>query len=100
MGNIVKRYVFDVSVFLGELRRVLIPQGEAVIVVGNSVSKGVLVNNARLIHILAEEHGFHLARREERSLPPSRRYLPPPAANQSSGLNARLRSETVLTFIT
>ena len=43
MGNIVKRYVFDVSVFLGELRRVLIPRGEAVIVVGNSVSKSVLV---------------------------------------------------------
>lgn len=100
LANMVQRYVLDVSIFLRELRRVLMPRGEAVIVVGNTVSKGVLVDNAQLIRIVAEAYGFHLTGQEERLLPPSRRYLPPPSINESSGLNSRMHAETILTFAT
>ena len=96
--GMVDRYVRDVEQFIAEAWRVLMPGGEAVFVVGNSTVRGVYIDNARLLDLVAESCGFNLTSEEQRRLPPARRYLPPPTPKEDSALGARMRSETILHF--
>ncbi len=121
--RMVDRYLLDLHAVLTEVHRVLRPSGKLVLVVGNSCLRGVFVENARAVAAVAERVGFDLVRRTERTLPPSRRYLPPPPGESSEyrarsagsgpakaphpglstqssamSLEKRMRSETVLSF--
>jgi hypothetical protein len=95
----VERYALDVFQVLTELHRVIKPRGKAVLVVGNSCLTGVFVENALTVKAAAEQAGFRLKSQDERPLPPARRYLPPPDARETSDLQKRMRTESVLTFI-
>src|SRR5207247_1683046 len=91
------RYVADMDKAVGELARVLVRGGRAVLVVGDSTMRGVYVRNSRALAYLGERHGFEVARRRRRNLPPNRRYLPPPSSRNSGPmLKNRLRTELLL----
>lgn len=96
--RMVQRYALDMLAVLKELHRVLRPAGKVVLVVGNSCLRGVFVANSDLILRAAEKVGLRRGDIIERTLPPSRRYLPPPGEEQGPNLNNRMRTETVLTF--
>lgn len=93
----IRRYASDMDAVLRELRRVIKPRGHMVLVLGNSFLRGSVIDNAKLIEMLAERIGFSLQDRHVRHLPARRRYLPPPSSGRSA-LDTRMRTETVLTF--
>jgi DNA modification methylase len=97
--GIVKRYALDMHAVISEIHRALRPQGKAVFVIGNSCLKDVFIQNSLLITTAAQRVGLELVRERERDLPPSRRYLPPPAEGGQADLNKRMRTESILTFI-
>lgn len=96
--RMIDRYVLDLFMMVTEIHRVLRRGGRAVFVVGNSSVRGVFIKNALAVSAAAERAGFDLIEQHERDLPPSRRYLPPPAKMDNSMLERRMRTETVLTF--
>jgi tRNA G10 N-methylase Trm11 len=93
------QYINDMRLALAEVSRVLIHGGRAVYVVGENSVRGTYIRNASIITWLASTVGLELCASRTRTLPPDRRYLPPPSRNsQQSGLNVRLRREIVLSF--
>ncbi len=96
--RMIDRYVLDLFTMIAEIHRVLRPGGKAIFVIGNSSVRGVFVKNACAVSAAAERAGLNLTEQRERELPPSRRYLPPPAEIDNSMLEKRMRTETVLTF--
>ena len=93
----IRRYASDMDAVLYQLHRVVKRSGRVVMVLGNSFLRGAKINNAGLIESLAGKIGFQLQDRHVREIPARRRYLPPPGTGQSA-LDARMRTETVLTF--
>ena len=93
----IRRYAADMTAVLRELGRVVKRGGRVVLVLGNSFLRGAAVDNAGLVESLARSIGFETTSRNEREIPARRRYLPPPGAG-AGALDARMRTETVLTF--
>ncbi len=99
--RMMNRYAGDINLIMGETRRVLRDLGRAVFVVGDSTIRGTFIQNSIAVHRLGEHNGLELVSREERPLPPNRRYLPPPSADGAGAqLQGRMRSEVILTFQT
>jgi hypothetical protein len=95
--NILRRYIVDMDVALREIARALVPGGRALLVIGDSSTRGAYVKNSCALRVLARAAGLRLIRERRRRLPPNRRYLPPPHSGREA-LGARLRTETVLYF--
>ena len=95
----IRRYASDMDAVLRQLGRVVKQGGRIVLVLGNSFLRGATIDNAGLIEELAKRIGFQIQGRYTRKIPARRRYLPPPGSGQSA-LDARMRTETVLTFTT
>ena len=93
----IRRYASDMYAVLHELLRVVKRKGMTVLVLGNSFLRGAVIDNATLVQSLAKSLGFHLEDKFVRDIPARRRYLPPPGKGRGR-LDARMRSETVLTF--
>ena len=93
----IRRYAADMTAVLRQLARVVRRGGRVVVVLGNSFLRGAAVDNAGLVESLARGLGFETTGRDEREIPARRRYLPPPGAG-AGALDARMRTETVLTF--
>ncbi|MEW6596521.1 MAG: hypothetical protein AB1429_03385 [Pseudomonadota bacterium] len=96
-ARIVERYRNDIYRLMIELRRIVKPGGQVLVVVGNSNIAGVPVSNADINHVSATQVGFTLINRFDRALPSQNRYLPTPKG-ESNALGRRMRTETVLTF--
>lgn len=94
--QMILRYALDIRGVVQEIARVLKPGGVATFVVGNSSLRGVYVANDAAILAAARASGLALASRNERLLPPSRRYLPPPRDQDGSSLKNRMRAEVVV----
>lgn len=90
------RYAVDIKSVVREIARVLKPNGEATLVVGNSSLRGVYIANDAAILAAAEAADLQLLSRDERPLPPSRRYLPPPREQEGSDLRNRMRAEVIV----
>jgi SAM-dependent methyltransferase len=93
------RYVRDMNAVFAEIGRVLKKNGEAVLVVGNSMLRGVFLKNSRALTSLGEANGLVLIATRRRPLLENRRYLPPPGRRISGKqLRSRMREEVVLRF--
>lgn len=96
---ILSRYVWDMGKALSEVSRVLRKGGRAVYVVGDSTSRGTFISNSSIVAAAAREHGLSLVVQHSRTLPPNRRYLPPPGSRGNDQmLNSRLGREVVVVF--
>ena len=96
---ILATYVWNMSLSLAEVSRVLRLGGRAVYVVGDSTIRGTFVRNSTIVTALAERNKLNLLSRKTRSLPDNRRYLPPPNRILSDAkLDLRMRREVVLEF--
>jgi SAM-dependent methyltransferase len=96
--RMVLRYVLDMLAVMKETARVLRDDGRATLVVGNSSIRGVFLANDAAITACARQAGLRRTSRRERPLPPSRRYLPPPARTSGRQLEQRMRTEVILRF--
>lgn len=96
LHRIAERYADDMVRVMGEMERVLKPGAPATLVIGNSTVEGSFVETAQLIQRAAEMAGLRTTDRQERGIPPSRRYLPPPSADSTSALDGRMRTEVIL----
>lgn len=92
----VDRYAADMLQTTRNLRRVVKPSGQVVVVVGNSLLRGASIDNAGLIVDCGKKAGLMLVDSAQRTIPARRRYLPTPA--KGNALAKRMREETVLTF--
>lgn len=93
------RYLLDMSNVLIECNRILKDKGQAIFVVGNSTVQGTYINNSEMLISLAENRGLKLVSKASRTLPESRRYLPPPSSNKAGKqLQSRMREEAILQF--
>ena len=82
-----------------EIGRVLKKNGEAVLVVGDSMLRGVFIKNSEALTSLGEANGLILRTTRRRSLVENRRYLPPPGRRLSGKqLRSRMREEVILRF--
>ena len=92
------RYMRDMDKAIAEIIRVLRPRGEAVLVLGDCMIRGIFVPNSRIVALLAQRRGLRLVSRRRRPIPGRFRYLPPPRLSGDAKLGKRMRSEVVLTF--
>ena len=95
--SLIGRFAMDISDLMREFKKVLRPEGFAVLVVGNSLIRGELVNNTAGFVQAGLEAGFTLLRLVERELPDSSRYLPVRGDSQGK-LARRMRTESVITL--
>ncbi|NPU68532.1 hypothetical protein HL667_26270 [Bradyrhizobium sp. 83012] len=93
--GLVATYIRDMHRSLSEASRVLVPGGRAIYVVGENTVRGVYIQNAKIVQLLAAEVGLIAERTSQRPLPPNRRYLPPPSAGRRN-LDGRMRSEIIV----
>lgn len=96
--NMVYRYALDMENIIKESSRVLKKNRNATFVIGNSSLKGVYIDNTLIAAGAAYACGLKLVDSKEREIPQNKRYLPPPSGTSNTGLNARMRTETILTF--
>jgi DNA modification methylase len=89
------RYLNDLDSSFSEMSRVLVHDGTAVVVIGNSSNKGVFIRNSLAVSALGAKHGLHCIESKARRIPNNRRYLPTPVKG-SGTLAQRIRTETVL----
>jgi hypothetical protein len=98
--RLLARYVSDMGKTIGEMHRVLVRSGRALLVIGDCTMTGVFVRNSSALAALGQHHGFNVVRRRRRPLPPNRRYLPPPSARGSgTELGNRMRTEVLLEMV-
>jgi len=94
------QYMQDMNAILSEIQRVLVENGKAIFVVGNSTLHGNFIRNSDGIKFLAEQIGFETVSSRRRPLPENRRYLPPPESSGAGNqLEKRMREEVILTFL-
>jgi SAM-dependent methyltransferase len=99
-AGMLRRYIADLNVVLGEIARVLVPNGQAIFVVGDSTIRGTFIKNSDIIRLLGANHNLRLVKRLSRDLLRSRRYLPPPVDGpESARLDERMRQEVIMKFV-
>jgi hypothetical protein len=95
---VVRRYVSDLSGTVRELKRVLRDDGYAAFVVAEATLEGIPIKISALLEEAAAHLGLRCMEREQRELPASRRYLPPPNNGGSGALDRRMKTESYMTF--
>jgi hypothetical protein len=96
--SMIMRYALDINDLVREASRVVRNNGQVVYVVGNSQTNGVLVKNTEIVKSAAKLHGLMLVSFNERDIPASSRYLPPPTQGKNDPMHKRIGVESVLTF--
>ncbi len=90
------KFVWDMNLVIQETFRVLVPQGEAFFVIGDSNLKGTFIKNSAALISLAKSTGFDVLTITRRNIPDNRRYLPPPSVMGQDSLGLRMRKEVVI----
>jgi hypothetical protein len=81
--RMIAKYVSDLDDAIGEVARVLRPEGRAIYVVGDCKLRGRFIENSKLVRFLMEEHRLRWTSTRRRALPANRRYLPPPCSRKA-----------------
>jgi DNA modification methylase len=99
-ARVLQRYFTDMRRAIQEMYRVLRPGAAAVIVVGPSMMRGVLVETHLCLAEIAESEGFDLVGIGERRLDRDRRMMPVSAHSQSrSSIELRMHNEYVIGLV-
>lgn len=102
-SRVLRRYFVDMSASISEMQRVLRPGSAAVIVVGPSTMRGILVPTHECLADLATQAGFDVVRVAPRNLDRDRRMMP--ARNfertssghgEATGIERRMHTEYVI----
>jgi hypothetical protein len=92
-----RRYLADIKMVLGQIRRVLTPGGAAVIVLGSNLLAQDADDTVGVIRQISRQAGLHFVEAVTREIASARRSLPPPsAAGESSPLRKRMRNELMI----
>ncbi len=101
-GLALHRYYSEMKLTLGEMVRVLKPGKAAVVVVGNSILRGISTDTDRCLAEIGQQAGFNLVHIGLRELDRNRRMLPA-SKDKSNGANsqieARMHEEYIIGFI-
>ena len=102
-ARVLLRYFTDMSASIKEMRRALRPGSAAVIVVGPSIMRGILVPTHQCLADLATQAGFEVVQVAPRNLDRDRRMMPARNAGQSAmdsaaatGIERRMHTEYVI----
>jgi hypothetical protein len=95
---VISAYVDDMRLAIDEVKRVLVPGGKALYVIGENTIGGVYIRNAKILRSLAKSAGLVLESEKSRPLPQNRRYMPPPRNKGRDHFDGRMRSEVILCF--
>jgi DNA modification methylase len=98
-AGIVYRYFVDMAATLKEMHRVLRPGRFAIIVVGSSTIRGVVVNTALALAEMGQRLGFRLLDVKEREIDRDRRLMPVSKQSQLKGIEARMHKEHVIALV-
>ena len=98
-SRVLARYFDDMAAAIGEMARVLQPDAAAVIVVGPSIMRGILIPTHQCLADLAAAAGLDLVAVAPRSLDRDRRMMPARAgsrADTAGGIEMRQYTEYVI----
>ena len=101
-SRVLRRYFVDMSAAIGEMARVLRPGAAAIIVVGPSTMRGVLIPTHQCLADLASQAGLDVVALAPRNLNRDRRMMParngpPPAdGDAQTGIERRMHTEYVI----
>lgn len=99
-SRILARYFADMAAAIGEMARVLRPDAAAIIVVGPSTMRGVLIPTHRCLADIAAAAGLDVIAVAPRSLDRDRRMMPACAGQQpagaATGIELRMHTEYVI----
>lgn len=100
-AQVLHRYFSEMTTALQEMKRVLKPQKAAILVVGNSVMRGISTETDRCLGEIGKHIGFHLVHVGIRDLDRDKRMLPARknASNASSQIEARMHQEYIIGFM-
>lgn len=93
---IVHKYAQDAALMMREMRRVLKPGAQMILVVGDSNLRGTPVYNSRIFKYVATQSGFILEEERKRLLQSDRRYLP--IASAGAALAKRMKVEVLQAY--
>lgn len=94
---LLRRYMADIRLILLELNRVLSPGGAIILVLGPNLLARDIQDTTGVIKQLSRQAGLNFVDGVAREIDSLRRSLPPPgAANDSSPLGSRMRSELMV----
>jgi len=94
--SIVNKYAYDAESMIKSMRDAIIPSGKLVLVLADSVVRGVEVPSSQIFSKIAHSFGFETVGKVVREIPASKRYLP--IAGETSHLSRRMRYESVETL--
>ena len=103
-SRVLRRYFADMSAAIGEMARVLRPGAAAIIVVGPSTMRGVLIPTHQLLTDLATHAGLDVVAVAPRRLDRDRRMMPASSAfggpqaddNAAAGIERRMHTEYII----
>ena len=98
-ARVIGRYFEEMTLVLAEMRRVLRPDRAAVVVVGSSTVRGIVVPTPFVLAEIAEAVGFNLVAIRERPIDRNRRLMPVSSASAGRGIEARMHSEHVISLL-
>ena len=100
-AQVLHRYYSEMTIALQEIKRVLKPEKAAVLVVGNSIMRGISTETDRCLGEIGKHIGFELVHIGVRDLDRDKRMLPARknGNSMSSQIEARMHQEYILGFM-
>lgn len=98
-AKVISRYFHEMTESLGEMYRVLRSGRAAVVVVGSSTVRNVVVPTALILAEIGEQLGFKLVGVKEREIDRDRRLMPISRRSNETGIEARMHREEVIAFV-
>ena len=98
-SRVLRRYFVDMSAAIGEMARVLRPGAAAIIVVGPSTMRGLLIPTHQCLADLASHAGLDVVAVAPRNLDRDRRMMPARNGNQAdpaAGIERRMHTEYII----
>ena len=98
-AGVIAHYFDEMTTSLGEMYRVLRRGRAAIIVVGSSTARDIVVPTPLILAEIGEHVGFKLIGVKEREIDRDRRLMPISRRSTETGIEARMHREEVIAFV-